>query len=216
MRRTLALPKIYVNEHGCVSDFRNNWFKTVGSMCKAYGVNRTTFIMRLKAGYPLKKSLLGIHFEGCLPSVRGDAVYFEGSYYPSISCTAQSLGISPHLILNRINQDMSLDEAVGDYRKCKTERLSVENNLQEASRQSSKSVAVIRYRLDKGMSLQEAMAKPVRKNSNKRCKDHLGNQYDSINSMVVHYGITYSQYYNRLQRGWTLERILTTPLRWRS
>ena len=43
----------------------------------------------------------------------------------------------------------------------------------------------------------------------KKCKDHLGNEYKSVNDMLSTYGIQRRAYYLRLQRGWTLEEALT-------
>jgi hypothetical protein len=47
-----------------------------------------------------------------------------------------------------------------------------------------------------------------------KCKDHLGNEYNSIKEMVEAYGLTYSLFYaRRFALGWTLEEALTIPKR---
>ena len=43
-------------------------------------------------------------------------------------------------------------------------------------------------------------------------EDHIGNKFNSVGEMIKYYGITHTAYYNRKKRGWSLERILTTPV----
>lgn len=45
------------------------------------------------------------------------------------------------------------------------------------------------------------------------CTDHLGNQFESITEMCEHYGITKSAYHCRIALNWSLEKILTTPVK---
>ncbi len=45
----------------------------------------------------------------------------------------------------------------------------------------------------------------------KKCTDHLGNEFNTINEMCEHYGIDRFLYRDRKKEGWSLERILTTP-----
>ena len=44
-------------------------------------------------------------------------------------------------------------------------------------------------------------------------KDHLGNKFSSVNEMAKYWGISYFAYKGRLDRGWSLEKILTTPVK---
>ena len=67
-------------------------------------------------------------------------------------------------------------------------------------------------RLNKGWSLEEALT--TKANSTRLtepAQDHLGNHFDTITAMCKHWGITTQIYYKRLNKGWELERILTTP-----
>lgn len=43
--------------------------------------------------------------------------------------------------------------------------------------------------------------------------DHLGNKYSSITEMAKAYGLNYSTVNNRLNYGWSIEKVLTTPAR---
>lgn len=46
-----------------------------------------------------------------------------------------------------------------------------------------------------------------------KVKDHLGNGFDSLNSMLRYYNMTRGCYLTRLVKGWSLEEILTTPVK---
>ena len=46
--------------------------------------------------------------------------------------------------------------------------------------------------------------------------DHLGNQFNTKDDMCRQYGITVKDYNNRLNLGWDIEQILTTPVKSRS
>lgn len=41
--------------------------------------------------------------------------------------------------------------------------------------------------------------------------DHLGNHFKSVSAMTKHWGISPSSYQDRINKGWSLEKSLTTP-----
>lgn len=45
----------------------------------------------------------------------------------------------------------------------------------------------------------------------KKCKDHLGNEFNSIGEMCTYWGINPKSFCFRNKKGWELEKILTTP-----
>lgn len=47
----------------------------------------------------------------------------------------------------------------------------------------------------------------------KECYDHLGNRFDSLYDMCKHWGIKISTYNKRVELGWSVEKILTTPIK---
>lgn len=49
-------------------------------------------------------------------------------------------------------------------------------------------------------------------NLRKHCYDHEGNEFFSIKDMTESWGISSKRFFQRLQRGWSLERALTTPI----
>ena len=46
-----------------------------------------------------------------------------------------------------------------------------------------------------------------------KCLDHLGNEFRTIGEMCKHWGISVDCYGARKHRGWSLEKILTEPLK---
>lgn len=46
-----------------------------------------------------------------------------------------------------------------------------------------------------------------------KCKDHLGNEFDSLRDMCKHYGIGIETFRMRMRYKWTLERALTQRIR---
>ena len=68
---------------------------------------------------------------------------------------------------------------------------------------------VLYKQLAKGFSLQDIVSHHARK----RFADHLGNRYEKLEDMLSNWGISYSAYKRRLDEGWSLEKILTTPVK---
>lgn len=73
------------------------------------------------------------------------------------------------------------------------------------------SLSYLSSKLSKGISLEEAV------NSYKGHEgfkvDHLGNKFRSVEEMTDYWGISLKAYNKRRDRGWSLEKILTTPVR---
>lgn len=62
--------------------------------------------------------------------------------------------------------------------------------------------------------LSESQLKKIVDNfQERRMVDHLGNKFRTVEEMAKHWGIFLRAYNKRRDRGWSLERILTTPVR---
>lgn len=74
------------------------------------------------------------------------------------------------------------------------------------------------WRRKRGWSLRNALCTPVAviHQVSTTVQDHLGNEYRTIKDMLDAWGVTYSVYYGRLRKGWSLEQILTVPIMKRS
>lgn len=77
-------------------------------------------------------------------------------------------------------------------------------------------------RLHNGWSLKDSLTIPLihdrtmRRNlsaTNKGVSDHLGNNYPSETLMVKHYKIPLSTYRERIKKGWSMQKALTTPVK---
>lgn len=62
--------------------------------------------------------------------------------------------------------------------------------------------------VSKGLSLDEM----VSNYNNKLIEDHLGNKYSKVVDMLTAWGISNRLYQSRKSRGWSLDKILTTPI----
>ena len=71
----------------------------------------------------------------------------------------------------------------------------------------------IKYRLDDGQSLEEALTTPLYYNtSGNQCTDHLGNVFKSEREMYKAWNIPVKVGQARKTSGWSVEKILTTPV----
>lgn len=50
-------------------------------------------------------------------------------------------------------------------------------------------------------------------NLKKPCKDHEGTEFTSVKEMILSWSLTPERFYQRLSRGWSLKRALTTPIK---
>lgn len=67
-------------------------------------------------------------------------------------------------------------------------------------------------RLANGHTLEEALTMPIKSNSGLSQTDHLGNRFKSTTEMCSFYGIKRKSYERRIERGWSKEAALTTPV----
>jgi len=63
------------------------------------------------------------------------------------------------------------------------------------------------------MSLEEALARPVKHNGGLCCTDHAGEEFRSRTEMCRYWHIDRKLFEYRISRGWSLEDALTRPRR---
>ena len=66
----------------------------------------------------------------------------------------------------------------------------------------------LKNRLKSGMALEQALTMPVRSGQSVICKDHLGTVYWAFTDMCQHWGVNYSTFIKRLNRGLSIEECL--------
>ena len=64
-----------------------------------------------------------------------------------------------------------------------------------------------------GMTLEEALTRPVKPNGGLQCTDHCGEKFFSVTSMCKYWGIGRKVYEYRISHGWTQEEALMIPSR---
>ena len=70
----------------------------------------------------------------------------------------------------------------------------------------------LRYRLRNGWSLESALTETIRISPGKACVDHLGNSFDSSAALCRFWHISYHTFLERLDRGWSIQDAITTPV----
>ena len=66
----------------------------------------------------------------------------------------------------------------------------------------------LKHRLKRGMSLEQALTMPVRSGQHVVCKDHLGTVYYTFTDMCHDWGVKYTTFISRLNRGLNIEECL--------
>lgn len=68
-------------------------------------------------------------------------------------------------------------------------------------------------RVKNGMTVEQSLTTPTRVDGRrKKCKDHLGNEFNSVTEMCMHYKLSVMTFRIRINRGWSLEDALTVPV----
>lgn len=123
-------------------------------------------------------------------------------------------------------QPPSKDVFIGLYKELRGDRVVYKDHLgREFVRLSDMATAwgipdpILRHRMSREWDIERALTEPVTKFVSffgEEIKDHLGNKYDSFNSMCRAYNIMPATLKTRLQGGMPLEEALTKPVRFRS
>ena len=66
----------------------------------------------------------------------------------------------------------------------------------------------LKHRLKRGLSLEQALTMPVRRGQHVACKDHLGTVYYTFTDMCNFWGVKYTTFISRLNRGLSIEECL--------
>lgn len=200
-----------------IKDHLGNEYKSVSAMAESYGIAQRTLHTRLK-----KMSVEEALTKPIGPSKRKNGCKDHlGNKYPSKSAMCNAYGIDKSLFFSRIKIGWTLEDAltapmqklpkntktVTDHKGQKFESVSAMCKHWKMTR------STYNARIKQGWSIEDALTKP-KKDVNmaaQTCKDHLGNEYPSLNAMCRVYNISRYMYQERINSGWSLEKALTTP-----
>lgn len=142
--------------------------------------------------------------------VEDTAIKVFDSYYTSADKIAEKFELNSATVRKHIDHIeqylISLDICVYEDKVYKT--------ITDVSCACKVSETTICKRLNSGMDWVSAITlKSNGSNANKPITDHLGNEYSSVTEMCLRYSIPQSTYYRRKGKKWSLEKILTTPVK---
>ncbi len=143
-------------------------------------------------------------------------VDFMGKEFPSLKLMCQYYGINQRSFYSRIKSGMSLKQALlkpigergNNGKLCKDHLGNEFDSVGKMCEHYGINQSSFCSRIRSGMSLEQALLKPTALCNAKLCKDHLGNEFDSIGNMLKFWGINRDSYYAAIKRGKTLEEIL--------
>lgn len=144
----------------------------------------------------------------------------KGQVFNSVKEMTEAYGINTATYHSRIRRGWTVELALTTPMKSNN-KLEIRDNIGKTYKSTkdmceAHSIKVTTYmgRLKNGMSIEQALATPVKKGI--EVQDHLGNTYESIKDMCVAYSVDLKTYRCRLKSGWSLEQALTTPSRKKS
>lgn len=144
--------------------------------------------------------LLGVKFE------------YGGKSYTGYNHLAKELGIPYSAIYKGLSEGKTLEKIIKN-RKTRKVKDHLGNKF-NSTKEMLSYWGIPRYnynkRLEEGWTQEKALTAPVSySNEAKKCKDHLGNSFESKFAMSKSWGVNPYTVDTRLRRGWTLEEALT-------
>ena len=196
-------------------DHLENCFESIAEMCDYWGVDRSTFNDRVKAGHTLEQCLTGKGLRGNGSRTKPCTDHL-GNQFKSVSDMVKHYGIGADVFYYRCRAGWTLEQCLtgkglkgnGNITKPCTDHLGNQfKSVSDMVKHYGISDAVFYYRFKAGWTLEQCLT--GKDDSGKPCTDHLGNQFKSVSDMMKHYGVSKSAFYNRCSNGYTLEQCLT-------
>ena len=137
---------------------------------------------------------------------------YNGQSYTGYNHLARELGIPYSSIYKGLSEGKTLEEILKN-RKSRKVKDHLGNKF-NSTKEMLSHWGIHRYdynkRLSEGWTQEEALTTTVTySDETKKCKDHLGNSFDSKFAMAKSWGVNPYTVDTRLRRGWTLEEALT-------
>lgn len=154
-----------------------------------------------------------------LPVKKACKVDYLGVEYKNEKSLAYNYKVNISTFRGRLDRGWDLEKALTEkvVKNCvgtvEDHLGNVFNNMTDMAEYYGLSRFAVVRRLARGDSLEDALTVGVRERRVDMVEDHLGNKYKDVRTMANSYGLKYNTYVMRRRRGWSLERILTTPTR---
>ena len=223
-----------------LTDMCNSYNLKVGNykLLRELGLSKETILkaggLRYKGeclGYFTKYYKYGYTDEDIKRAVRRGCDLFEikqlpkviktdhnGVEYPTMTAMAEAYGKNVTSVASRLKSGWTVEDALTkDIAKKSTEEVkdhlgNVYMSKTEMAEAYGIALRTLELRLSSGLSLAGALTQRVPKRYKLKVEDHLGNKFQNVMEMCKFYGVKYDTYYQRLQRGWSKERALTTKV----
>lgn len=216
-KHTSIKPSVSSLNKKVFKDHLGNEFPTKKAMSLYYDITPVVFAKRMSRGWSLEKTLT-TPINPQLPEVKDHL----GNKFNGKASMYKHYGVAQHVAERLLAAGFSLEDVLtkkaGVYNTGRIQTDHLGNNfkgLRAMCKHYGITVSVYYQRLRLGWSLEETLTTPIGDHTKKgvACKDHLGNSFESIGDMIEHYGVTRTAYSYRKKLGWSLEDILTKPLK---
>ncbi len=213
LKKTLTTPV----PHNIVTDRLGNEYQSLEDMARAYGINSNALRTRLKSGWDTESALT-------LPVRRNHIIRdHKGNEFPTLKAMAKAYGISFDTLYSRLRANWDLEAALTTpvmAHKQLSPLISKdpEGKIYPTQKAMAEAYGTDYYRMMKRLAanwpLEDALTAGRRELTHFQggCQDHKGNRYPNKKAMFKAYGISKAVFYNRIKRGWSLEKALTTPV----
>ena len=171
---------------------------SLAGWARRVGISKSTIRSRLRLGWEVKEAITMSPRELHLLSSQ------------NIAELARIVGQKDFNVRGRLIRGWTLTEALTGCRREK------KTNYAEIARQNGIEYVTLKARLRKGMSIEEAIAKPVRKysfTSTDTSTPILRKRKGTIIEKVRAKGLNYRGVMSRVHKGWSVEKAISVPFR---
>ena len=186
--------------------FDGKTYNSITDLCKAYNINYSTFYKRRKFGYSIKE---------CLRQKRDvGTVVCNNVDYATIKSFSKAVGISESAVRKRLNQGYSPEDIMlaGKKPMSKKCRFVFRNKPYSSYKQLAKVYGIpystLRRRLQKGMSLEDAISKRNHKGT-QNTFEYEGKSYYSYHEFCSINNLSYKRFMYLLRCGSTVEDAIS-------
>lgn len=189
---------------GFMLDHTGKEFKTKGDMCSYWGVTHSNFCHRLNRGWSMEEALTG---KRILPKMIED---HKGNKFKTLKEMCDYWDVSYSTYRNARALDMSIEESLSKKRLViRDHKGVVYKNTTEMCNAWDKNINTFWYQKTYGNSIEDILENKVIRRTQIKSIDHLGNEFSSRKEMYEYWGVSCDLFYNRKNKGWSLEKILT-------